>query len=194
MDRDGALALLDSCLTRIRRLQSSRRTARMHAERSGVDISPLSLSIIWDLHHNGPARVTELARRVGTEIARVSREIRVLEESRHLSVHTGDTDGRARVVDLTAHGADQVIAYRRAARAILGERLADWDDESIAAFAELFDRFLGMSQAEPAAESAAEQVPEVSAEQTADARARAERPESTGRATTRRAHADDRQP
>jgi DNA-binding MarR family transcriptional regulator len=142
MDRDGALNLLDGCLERIRRVQSSRRTVRLQSERSGVALSPLSVTLLATLDRDGPDRVQALADRTGTVLARVSRELRVLVESGHVRMRSDRADKRARIVELTPFGRRQFAAHRGAARTMIDELVADWDDADVLAFADLFDRFL----------------------------------------------------
>jgi len=142
MDRNTALNRLDLCLSRMRRVQTSRRAAGEYAARSGVRLSPLSLSIVAELHRHGPARVKPLAERLGSELTRTSREISALDASGHVRRRPDETDGRAVVVELTRDGARAWTAYRAAARGALDELLADWDDESLDTFSELFDRFV----------------------------------------------------
>jgi DNA-binding MarR family transcriptional regulator len=142
VDRDGALELLDSCLWRIRRMQSSRRLNRIQSERSGVTLSPLAGSILWELHRHGGGRVQSVADRVNSELTRVSREIRLLESNGYVTVQADLEDGRARVVDITAIGQQKWDSYRGVSREMLDELLTCWDDEAVTTFAELFDRFL----------------------------------------------------
>jgi DNA-binding MarR family transcriptional regulator len=142
VDRDGALELLDSCLWRIRRAQSSRRAIRTQSERSGVALSPLAVSILSELRRHGPGRVQSVADRVNSELTRVSREIRSLESSGDVVVQADAEDGRARVVDLTEIGQQRWKAYQGASREMLDELLTYWDDDDLSTFAVLFDRFL----------------------------------------------------
>ena len=142
MNRQEALNLLDASLYRLRRQQSSRRATRALAERSGVQLPPLALAILRDIERHGPARVQALAERIGTEVPRVSREVRELEGSGHLRVGSDAVDKRARVAALTAHGTKQLASYERASRSMLGDLLEDWDDGAVEAFAVLFDRFV----------------------------------------------------
>jgi DNA-binding MarR family transcriptional regulator len=142
MDRQEALNLLDASLYRLRRQQSSRRAARALADRSGVDLSPLALTILSDIDRHGPVRVQMLAERIGTEVPRVSREVRELEVSGHLRVGSDAADRRARVAALTNHGTEQLVAYVGASRSMLGDLLTDWDDRDVEAIAVLFDRFV----------------------------------------------------
>jgi DNA-binding MarR family transcriptional regulator len=142
VDRQASLNLLDDCLNRIRRAQTSRRFKRENAERSKVFLPALSLSILGELHRHGPQRMKVVAERLDIDVPQVSREVKVLVESGHVSLGSDAADGRVRVVQLTALGAQDWTSYRGAARAALGDMMRDWDDDRIAEFARLFDQFL----------------------------------------------------
>ena len=141
-DRQASLNLLDECLDRIRRAQTSRRFKRENAERSQVHLPALSLSILAELHRHGPRRMKAVAERLDIDLPQVSREVKELVESGHVTLSADAADGRARVVQLTALGAKEWTAYRGAARTALADLLSDWDDKQIGDFARLFDQFL----------------------------------------------------
>lgn len=142
MDRNAALTTIDASLGRVRRAQSSRRTASSQSDRSGVMLPPLSLSILAELDRRGPSRVQTLADRVEVELARVSREVHALARSGHVRIEVDSSDRRARVVTLTPFGTAQWTTHRGAARDMLAELLDGWDDDAVVDFAELLDRFV----------------------------------------------------
>lgn len=142
MDRNAALTRLDSCLTTVRRAQSSRAAFAARAARSGISLPVLSLSILASLHRSGPARMKVLVERVDEDLSRVSREVTALAQSGHVRRRTDDADGRAVVVELTRFGARQWTTYRNAVRGMLDDVVADWNDADVVRFADLFDRFL----------------------------------------------------
>ncbi len=142
MNRTDALTALDLSLSRVRRAQASRLNARAQAERSGVVLSRLSLSIVAELYRHGPARMQALAELADAELPRVSREVHVLQDLKYVRIKADDIDRRARVVHLTRLGARRWLAYRKAGRDMLDELLTGWDDADVIAFADLFERFL----------------------------------------------------
>lgn len=142
MDRDSALLLLDSCLFRIRRIQSRRPAMREHATLTGVWLSLTSLTILAALDREGPARMQTLAERIQSELSRTSREVHALADDGYVELIPDDTDRRAVIVALTELGVRQWRSYHDAVRGVLSDRLAGWSDADIATFAELFDRFL----------------------------------------------------
>jgi DNA-binding MarR family transcriptional regulator len=152
MDRDAALLLLDSCLFRIRKVQSKRPAMREHATHTGVWLSLTSLTILADLDREGSARMQTLAERIQAELSRTSREVHALAEDGFVELVADERDRRAVIVQLTDLGAAQWRSHHDAVRGILSARLADWPDADIARFAELFDQFLTtLGPAEPAA-------------------------------------------
>lgn len=142
MDRADSIRTIYASLERLRRAQRRRRNAQAQASRSGVQLPPLALSILAEVHHHGPVRVKDLAERAEAELPRVSREIRNLESDGYVSVCADPSDKRARIVELTEYGRDQWRAYRTAGHVMLKEVLSTWDDEDVLAFAEYLRRFL----------------------------------------------------
>lgn len=141
-ERLAALNGVDDCLTRVRRAQTNKRIVREYAERAQVFLPPLSLSILAELHRHGPRRVKAFAQRLAVDLPQFSREIKSLVDSGHVELAIDAADGRARIVQLTPHGAAAWSRYRAAARAALVEVVSDWSDDDLATFAALFTRFL----------------------------------------------------
>jgi DNA-binding MarR family transcriptional regulator len=142
MERDAALRLLDSCLFRIRRVQSSRRAARIQANVSGDWLSPTSLAIFAELEREAPIRMKALAERIQSDASRASREVHDLAQRGYVELVPDDTDGRVVLVQLTKLGARQWSAYHDEMRRILTASLVDWSDADLTRFATYFDRFL----------------------------------------------------
>jgi DNA-binding MarR family transcriptional regulator len=142
MERDAALRLLDSCLFRIRRVQSSRRAARIQANVSGDWLSPTSLAIFAELERDAPIRMKALAERIQSDASRASREVHDLAARGYVELVPDENDGRVVMVQLTKLGTRQWSAYHDEMRRILTSSLADWSDADLARFASYFDRFL----------------------------------------------------
>ena len=104
MDRDSALLLLDSCLFRIRRVQSSRRAARIQANVTGDWLSPTSLAIMAELERDAPIRMKELAERIQSDASRASREVHDLATRGYVELVPDEADGRVVLVRMTRLG------------------------------------------------------------------------------------------
>lgn len=142
MDREAGIDSIYDSLERIRRAQRRRRNAQEQAERSGVFLSPLSLSILSELHRHGPTRVQVLTERADAELPRVSREVHLLEESGLVSIEPDPRDKRVRIVSPTAAGTTQWQAFQAAGHEMLHQRLGTWHDDDITELASLLGRFL----------------------------------------------------
>jgi DNA-binding MarR family transcriptional regulator len=88
----------------------------------------------------GTATVSELAELLNLELSTVSRRVRVLED-RHLIERESGTDRRTSHLRLTPEGERMFRALEQGWREMLSEVVADWDDEDVDRFSELFTRF-----------------------------------------------------
>jgi DNA-binding MarR family transcriptional regulator len=142
MDRDAGVDGIYRSLERLRRAQRRRRNARSQTERSGVSLSPLSLSVLAELHRLGPLRVQQLADQADAELPRVSAELQQLQNGGYVELVADPADRRGRLVLLTKFGSVQWRAYQRAGHELVGEVLAGWDDADVLTLATLLERFL----------------------------------------------------
>jgi DNA-binding MarR family transcriptional regulator len=88
----------------------------------------------------GTATVSELAELLNLELSTVSRRVRVLED-RHLVERESGTDRRTSHLRLTPEGEQMFHALEQGWREMLSEIVADWDDEDVDRFSDLFTRF-----------------------------------------------------
>jgi DNA-binding MarR family transcriptional regulator len=88
----------------------------------------------------GTATVSELAELLNLELSTVSRRVRVLED-RHLIEREPGTDRRTSHLRLTPEGKQMFHALEQGWREMLSEIVADWPDEDVDRFSELFTRF-----------------------------------------------------
>ena len=139
MDEDT----LDAVDAALRALFRGRRAVRLHAEacrRAGVRIDPPAFFLL-SLLAERPARLTDLACRVGLDSSTISRKLQEL-ESAGLTTREGDpADRRAAVLTLSDLGADTVVRIGQARREYLGELLADSSEEDRLELARLIGRF-----------------------------------------------------
>lgn len=88
----------------------------------------------------GTATVSELAELLNLELSTVSRRVRVLEDRQLIERESG-TDRRTSHLRLTPEGEQMFHALEQGWREMLSEIVADWDDDDVARFSELFTRF-----------------------------------------------------
>lgn len=86
--------------------------------------------------HDEPARVTDLADRVHTDVSVVSRQVRHLETLGLVTKVPDPDDGRASLVDLTAEGSDLVTRVFDGRGRWMAEVLSDWTPEQAASLGE----------------------------------------------------------
>ena len=84
--------------------------------------------------HDGPARVTDLATRVHTDVSVVSRQVRQLENRGLIAKIPDPDDGRASLVTLTAEGSDLVTRVFERGGVWMARLLDDWTPERADAF------------------------------------------------------------
>lgn len=128
---------------RISRAGQSREAARSRAERSGVQLSRPSISIISALHASGPVRLSRLSRITDLEAPLVSREAAQLVADGYVSRAPDPSDGRATIVRLTPKGRRAYCSYREATDAIVAEAFAGWKAADLRALADYLDRMAG---------------------------------------------------
>lgn len=85
--------------------------------------------------------VTELAEMLGLELSTVSRRVKALEDRGLVQRETSPTDRRTSLLRLTPEGRRLFDALSASWREMLAEVLADWDEDAIVTFQQLFERF-----------------------------------------------------
>lgn len=102
---------------------------------SGVSIERPSMTILVTLRMSGRAmRVGDIAHQMGVEGPHVTRHVSALHQ-RGLVERVVDTaDARARLVDLTEHGATAAKGYQDALFGLLDDVIRDWDEGQRQAF------------------------------------------------------------
>jgi DNA-binding MarR family transcriptional regulator len=143
MARLDDLQRVERAIVRIGRAGQSREAARMRADRSGVNLSRPSISIISALHTSGPVRLSSLAKMTHLEAPLVSRETTALVAAGYVSRAADPTDGRATIVKLTAKGRKAYQQYRDAVDEIIVEAFEGWKASDLKAFADYLERMAG---------------------------------------------------
>lgn len=143
MTRLDDLQRVERAIVRISRAGQSREAARIRAERSGVNLSRPSISIISALHTSGPVRLSALSHMTQLEAPLVSRETAALAADGYVARTPDVTDGRATIVKLTAKGRRAYQKHRDTVDDIVAEAFADWKAADLRAFADYLERMAG---------------------------------------------------
>lgn len=101
------------------------------------ELDAASYALLLHLARDCPARAADVAERVGLDKSTVSRQIAGLEELGLLERVVDPSDGRARLVQLTAAGTQRLDAVREQRRHELHDRFTTWSTEDLREFARL---------------------------------------------------------
>jgi DNA-binding MarR family transcriptional regulator len=140
VDRAADLHALQTALTMVGRVQHSQRARRRIEDRSGVPLGPTTISTLAAIRILGPTRHRAVARRVGLQPSRVSKEVRVLVDAGMVTERPDPADRRAVLLDATEKGAEAHDRYLDAAEEALGEVLGDWSDGDLHRLVDLTTR------------------------------------------------------
>ncbi len=141
MNRD--LQRIENAMEVLARVGQSRRAAALRAERAGVRLTGAAQKVLRYTVEDGPARISDLARRTGMSDAVVSRQVTALEGEALVRRVGSSDDGRVAVVKPTASGRQVSKRLRRAADEIFQEHLAGWSVKDLGRLADLMERLGG---------------------------------------------------
>ena len=139
-DRTADLQALQIALTTVGRVQHSRRARRRIEDRSGVPLGPTTIATLTAIHTLGPVRHRAVARRVGLQPSRVSKEVRVLVDAGMVTERADPADRRAVLLEATEKGAEAHDRYVDAAQETLAEVLDGWSDRDVRTLSDLVTR------------------------------------------------------
>lgn len=109
--------------------------ARVHPGLDGA-----SYALLLELSDLGPVRAADVVERTGLDKSTVSRQIGRLVGLALVERVADPSDGRARLVQLTASGAERLARVREDRRRRLRERVAGWPTEDLREFSRLLGR------------------------------------------------------
>ena len=136
--RDEELRLLSDQMPRFMRLIHGIKA--QHTAEGGRDLAALVL--LFPLQRLGPLRQSALAEAVHADPSTVSRHVALLVD-RGLVLRVADeSDGRASRLVLTDAGRAQLDSLRDERAAYLRTVTADWTDDELTTFTDLFQRLL----------------------------------------------------
>jgi DNA-binding MarR family transcriptional regulator len=122
-------------------INDPRQDWRMMAE-AGLDLDPAFLPLLVRLGAWGPTGVVDLAGRMGRDHSTLSRQLTRLEDAGLVRRATSPHDGRVRIAEVTARGADAVATLSAARRRLLDRALARWTPDERDALTRLLGRFV----------------------------------------------------
>ncbi len=141
--RDDALAISDT-MTRRRIMIGRRVIGRMAIAKLSPELELSHLDVLDVVHRTeGDATVGSIAEGMRLDPSRGSRLVSDMVGRGLLRRDVSQEDGRRSVIAVTPLGLDVLDDVRSAKIAIIRDVVSDWPDEDIAAFAQLFDRFIG---------------------------------------------------
>lgn len=121
-----------------------RRGKRMVGERARAvhpDLMGASYLLLVMLAQEGPIRASSMAEEFGIDKGAISRQLQNLEEL-GLVVRTPDpADGRATLVSASPQAVRRLEGVSKQRRSALGDRLAGWTPEELAAFTDQLERY-----------------------------------------------------
>jgi DNA-binding MarR family transcriptional regulator len=115
-----------------------RRVKRVMAERAlqvHPDLHPMTYFILSHLATTGPMRGADLAEAFGMDKGGVSRQVQTLVDLGLVERKPDPEDRRAIMLDATDEGRTRLEAMRRSRSDRFDQRLADWTDAELSAFA-----------------------------------------------------------
>lgn len=116
------------------------RAVNVSMPRFHESLEPSTHPILFAVHDE-PARVTDLADRIHTDLSVISRQVHHLESIGLVTKVADPDDGRARLVMLTAKGSEIVDSVLAGRGRWMADLLADWTPEQTEAFRSTLDQF-----------------------------------------------------
>ncbi|WP_363315093.1 MarR family winged helix-turn-helix transcriptional regulator [uncultured Agrobacterium sp.] len=131
-------------MTRMRIMIGRRVIGRMAIAKLSPELELSHLDVLDVVHRTeGDATVGSIAEGMRLDPSRGSRLVSDMVGRGLLRRDVSQEDGRRSVIAVTPLGLDVLDDVRSAKIAIIRDVVSDWPDEDIAAFAQLFDRFIG---------------------------------------------------
>jgi DNA-binding MarR family transcriptional regulator len=136
----GDLTQIEQAYTTIVRWGNLPRVRERFTAAVGVALDRASYSVLFRLQE-GPARLSDLAQKVGVDISTLSRQVHHLEAAGLVSRQVVEEDRRAAMLSVTDQGRDLIRRMRAAKRAVFTEMLEGWTPEERAELGRVLGRF-----------------------------------------------------
>jgi len=145
VDEDGVsapseLSEIEHAFTTIVRWGNLPRVRERFVTAAGMALDRPSYSVLFRLEEGGPARLSDLAQRLGLDLSTTSRQVHHLEVAGLVQRAVVEEDRRAALLSLTDEGKELVGRIRQAKRAVITEMLADWTDDERKELARMLNR------------------------------------------------------
>jgi DNA-binding MarR family transcriptional regulator len=127
-DMGPGLAQIERALTKIVRWGNLPRVRERFTAVAGMSLDRASYAVLFRLEE-GPARLSDLAQKVGVDISTLSRQVHHLEAAGLVAKTVVEEDRRAAMLSATAEGRDLTQRIRAAKRAAITEMLEGWTPE-----------------------------------------------------------------
>src|ERR1700704_3858831 len=138
-DTAPALTQIERGLTTIVRWGNLPRVRERFTAVAGMALDRPSYSVLFRLEE-GPARLSDLAQKVGVDISTLSRQVHHLEASGLVARTVVEEDRRVALLAVTDKGRDLVRRIRAAKRAAITEMLEHWTTEERAELGRVLGR------------------------------------------------------
>ena len=122
-------------------LSASRALTTQSAANFHPELPPAAFHIAWWLHSFGPAKSSRLALEVGMDRSATSRLTAQMAKLELVTASPDPNDGRGTVFKLTAKGERRVAGASTRKAQVFNERISDWSEADLTAFAALLHRF-----------------------------------------------------
>lgn len=122
-------------------LSASRALTTQSAASFHPELPPAAFHIAWWLHSFGPAKSSRLALEVGMDRSATSRLTAQMAKLELVAASPDPNDGRGTVFKLTAKGERRVAGASTRKAQVFNERISDWSEADLTAFAALLHRF-----------------------------------------------------
>jgi len=145
VDEDGVsapseLSEIEHAFTTIVRWGNLPRVRERFVTAAGMALDRPSYSVLFRLEEGGPARLSDLAQRLGLDLSTTSRQVHHLEVAGLVQRAVVEEDRRAALLSLTDEGKELVGRIRQAKRAVITEILAGWTDDERKELARMLNR------------------------------------------------------
>ena len=145
VDEDGVsapseLSEIEHAFTTIVRWGNLPRVRERFVTAAGMALDRPSYSVLFRLEEGGPARLSDLAQRLGLDLSTTSRQVHHLEVAGLVQRAVVEEDRRAALLSLTDEGKELVGRIRQAKRAVITEMLAGWTDDERKELARMLNR------------------------------------------------------
>lgn len=144
-DRADEITRISAIMGRMRLLIGRRYIGRLAISRAGagLELSHLDmLSLVRRLSRSQEVTVGALAEQMRLDHSRVSRVVADLVKRGVLRREASQEDARRTLVALTGDGIDWLDRMNVVKHEVIGQILADWSNEELEQFSDLYDRFV----------------------------------------------------